>query len=79
MERYNEAMSAVRMSVDWLFGNIVNFSNFSILRKISEVLLVQLEKCTLCAILRNAITCMYTSSTSEHFALDSPTIEDYFC
>ena len=78
MERYNEAMSAVRMSVEWLFGNMVKFSNFSILRKTSEVLLVQLQKCTLCAILRNAKTCMYTNSRSEQFALESPTIEDYF-
>ena len=30
------------------------------------------------AILRKTLTCMYTNSTSEYFALDPPTIEDYF-
>ena len=30
------------------------------------------------AILRNALTCMYGNLTSEYFALDPPTIHDYF-
>ena len=31
-----------------------------------------------CAILRNALTCKYTNSTSQYFALDPPTLEDFF-
>ena len=28
MEAYNEAMSSVRSSVEWLFGDTVNYFNF---------------------------------------------------
>ena len=28
MEAYNEAMSSVRSSVEWLFGDIVNYFKF---------------------------------------------------
>ena len=31
-----------------------------------------------CAILHNALTCLYGNSTSKFFDLDPPSIEDYF-
>lgn len=31
-----------------------------------------------CAILRNALTCLYGNMTSEYFDLDPPTLQDYF-
>ena len=34
--------------------------------------------CIVASILWNAITCMYSKSTSEYFALDPPTIHDFF-
>ena len=46
MELYNKALSAVRMSVEWLFGDIVNYFKFLDFKKNSP--LVQLNKCTLC-------------------------------
>ena len=33
MEMYNKAMNAVRMSVEWLFGHIVNYFKFLDLKK----------------------------------------------
>ena len=79
MEMYNKAMSAVRMSVEWLFGDIVNYFKFLDFKKNLKLSLSAIGKMyVVCAILRNALTCMYTNSTSEYFALDPPTIEDYF-
>ena len=31
-----------------------------------------------CALLRNAITCLYGNQTSEFFDLEPPTLEEYF-
>ncbi|CAH3028735.1 unnamed protein product [Porites evermanni] len=79
MEVYNKAMSAVRMSVEWIFGDIVNYFKFLDFKKNLKISLSAVGKMyVVCAILRNALTCMYTNSTSEYFALDPPTIEDYF-
>ena len=79
MEMYNKAMSAVRISVEWLFGDIVNYFKFLDFKKNLKLSLSAVGKMyVVCAILRNALTCMYTNSTSEYFALDPPTIEVYF-
>ena len=72
-------MSAVRMSVEWIFGDIVNYFKFLDFKKNLKISLSAVGKMyVVCAILHNALTCMYTNSTSEYFALDPPTIEDYF-
>ena len=79
MELYNKAMSAVRMSVEWLFGDIVNYFKFLDFKKNVKISLSAVGKMYIvCAILRNALICMYTNTTSEYFALDPPTIQDYF-
>ena len=36
VEMFNESMCAVRSSVEWLFGDIVNYFNFLILRKFED-------------------------------------------
>ena len=79
MELYNKTTSAVRMSVEWLFGDIVNYFKFLDFKRNLKISFSAVGKMyVVCAILRNALTCMYTNSTSEYFALDPPTIEDYF-
>ena len=79
MELYNKAMNAVRISVVWLFRDIIISFQFLDFKKNSKIFLSAVGKVyVVCAILRNALTCMYTNSTSEYFALDRPTIEDYF-
>ena len=79
MELYSKAMSAVRMSVEWLFGDIVNYFKFLDLKKNLKLSLSAVAKMyVVCAILRNALTCMYTNSTSEYFGLNPRTIEEYF-
>ena len=66
MEMFNESMSAVRSSVEWLFGDIVNYFNFLILRKFED--LSQVGKMYIvCSILRNGLTCLYSNTTAHFF------------
>ena len=79
MEEYNKAMSAVRISVEWLFGDIINYFKFLDFKKNLKISLSAVGKMYMaCAILRNALTCMYGNSTSEFFALNPPSVRDYF-
>lgn len=79
MELYNKAMSSVRMSVEWLFGDVVNYFKFLDFKKNLKISISADGKLYIvAAILRNALTCMYGNLTSEYFALDPPTIHDYF-
>ena len=77
MELYNKAMGSVRMSVEWLFGDIVNYSKFLDFKKNFKISLSAVGKMyILAAILPNALTCMYGNSTAEYFASNPPTIHD---
>ena len=76
MELYNRAMSSVRMSVEWLFRDIAYYCKFLDFKKNLKISLSAVY--IVAAILRNALTCMYGNLTSEYFALDPPTIHDYF-
>ena len=72
---YNKAMSAVRISVEWLFGDI-KFLDFTKNLKISLSAVGKMY--ITCAILHNALTCMYGNATSEFFDHDPPSVYDYF-
>ena len=79
MEEYNKAMSAVRVSVEWIFGDIVNYFKFLDFKKNLKISLSAVGKMYLtCAILHNALTCMYGNSTSDFLALEPPSINNYF-
>ena len=72
-------MSEVRVAVEWLFGDIVNYFKFIDYKKNLKIGLSSVGKMYLvCAILRNALTCLYGNATSEFFRLDPPTLADYF-
>ena len=79
MEDYNKAMIEVRVSVEWLFGDIINFFKFLDYKKNLKIGLSSVGKMYIvCALLRNAITCLYGNQTSEFFDLQPPTLEEYF-
>ena len=79
MEDYNKAMSAVRVSMEWLFRNIINSFKFLDYKKNLKIGLSSIGKMYLvCALLRNAITCLYGNQTSAFFDLEPPTLEEYF-
>lgn len=79
MEEFNKSMSRVRISVEWLFGDIVNYFKFVDCKKTQKTSLSAVGKMYIvCAILRNAMTCLYGNFTSDFFDIDLPTLQDYF-
>ena len=79
MQDYNEAMSALRISVEWLFGDVINSFKFLDNRKNLKIGLSSVGKLyVVCALLRNAITCLYGNNTSEYFGMEPPSLEQYF-
>ena len=79
MEDFNNSMSAVRSSVEWLFSDVINDFKFLDFKKNLKIGLSSVGKMyVVSALLRNAITCLYGNTTSSFFDLDPPNIYDYF-
>ena len=79
MQDYNEAMSALRISVEWLFGDVINSFKFLDYKKNLKIGLSSVGKLyVVCALLRNAITCLYGNNNSEYFGMEPPSLEQYF-
>ena len=79
MQSFSESMSKVRSSVEWIFGDIINYFKFLDFKKDLKLDLSPIGKMYIvCALLRNALTCLYGNTTSEFFQLDPPSLEDYF-
>ena len=79
MEAFNKSMSAVRVSVEWLFGDVINYFRFLDFKKKLKMQLSQVGKMYIaCAILRNVLTCLYGNTTSRFFELEPPTLQAYF-
>ena len=66
---YNKSMSQVHTSVEWVFGEIVDYFRF---RKNLKIRLSAVF-----SLLTNAHTCLYKSMTSSFFELDPPHLEYY--
>lgn len=76
---YNTAMSRVRASVEWVFGDIINYFAFMDFKKNLKIRLSAVGKMYIvCGLLTNARTCLYQSVTSSYFGLDPPPLEVYF-
>ena len=79
IEAFNSSMSSVRESVEWTFGDVVKSfkaldfkSNLKIgLSSVGKMYLV-------CALIQNAITCLYGNPvTSNFFEIEPPSLHDY--
>ena len=72
-------MSRVRICVEWVFGDIVNFFKFTDYKKDLKIDLSAVGKIYVaCALLRNALTCLYGNNTSTFFNVKPPDLEEYF-
>lgn len=79
MEDFNNSMNRVCTSVEWLFGDIINYFKFGGFKKSQKISLSAVGKMYIvCAISRNAMTCLYGNCTPEFFNIDPPTLHDYF-
>ena len=73
---FNESMSVVRVSLEWLLADIINY--FKLL-DLAWLGLSQVGKMHIvCAILRNALTCLYSNTTRAFVGLEPPTLNEYF-
>ena len=65
--------------MEWLFGDIINSFKFLDYKKNLKIGLSSVGKMYIvCALLRNAITCLHGNQTSEFSNLEPPTLEEYF-
>ena len=76
---FNSAMSKVRVSVEWLFGDIFTKFKFNDFKKNLKIGLSPVGKLyKISALLTNANTCMYGNLTENYFDIDPPALEEYF-
>ena len=72
-------MSAVRVSVECLFGEITKYFKFVDLKQQIEIRLSPIGKIYIvCALLQNCLACFYRNIVSEYFKVNPPTLENYF-
>lgn len=65
MEMFNFSTSSVCVSMEWLFGDILNYFKFLDIKKNLKIGLSSIGKTyVVCALLRNALTCLYANQTS---------------
>ena len=76
---FNTSMSTVRSSVEWIFGNIVNYFKFLDFKKNLKIGLSAVGKMYVtCALMQNAHSILYGTVISEYFGLNPPTLEEYY-
>ena len=78
MEEFNASMSSVRTSVEWLFGDLMNYFKFLDYKNLKIGLSHVGKIYIICALLQNALTCLHRNTTADHFVLDPPPLIDYF-
>ena len=79
MKAYNASMSAVRSSVEWLFGDIINYFKSLDFKKNLKIGLSSIGKMYIVsALLQNVLICLYGNQTFSVFDLEPPTLEEYF-
>ena len=76
---FNKSMSKVRISVEWLFGNVIENLKFSDYRKSQKIGLSSIGKMySVSALLTNARTCLYQNHCSNYFDLDPSFLKENF-
>ena len=76
---FNQAMSKVCVSVEWVFGEILNYFALLDFKKNQRIGLLEVGTMyKVCALLHNGRASLYGSSTSRLFGIDPPILEEYF-
>ena len=75
MQAFNSSMNSVRESVEWNFGDVVKSFRTLDFKSNLQIGLTSVGKMYLvCAIIQNAITCLYGNLTSNFFEIEPPSI-----
>ena len=76
---WNKSMSAVRVSVEWIFRDIINYFKFTDLKKKLKIGLSAVGKRYLvCGLLHNARTSLCKTATSKYFDINPQSLGEYF-
>ena len=72
-------MKEVRVSVERIFGDIINYFKFLDFKKDLKIGLSSVGKMYIvCTLLHNARTILYGNTTSQYFDINPPTLGHYF-
>ena len=75
----NTSISAVRSSVEWIFGDIMNYFKFLDFRKNLKIGLSAVgEMYITCALMHNARSIYMALSLESILVFNPPTLEEYF-
>ena len=78
-DAWNKSMSQSRTSVEWIFGDIINYFKFLDFKKGLKLQLSAVgKKYIVCAMMQNARTCLYSNTTSEYFRMPLIPLAFYF-
>ena len=78
-KEWNKSMSKVRVSVEWIFGDIVEYFKFLDFKKNLKVGLGTVGQLyVVAAILHNSRAILYGTTTSKYFDVGHPALPDYF-
>ena len=78
MQAFTEAMSTARVSVEWLFGDVLNSFKFLDFKNNLKLGFSAVGKYYIVAALfQNTLTCLYGNNTSTFFQLSPPTVHNY--
>ena len=76
---FNQSINQVRIAVEWVFGDIINYFKFLDFKENLKIGLSAVGKFYVdSALVRNALTCLYGNSTSNFVQLDPPALNEYF-
>ena len=76
---WNKSMSQSRVAVEWIFGDIIEYFKFLDFKKNLKVKLSAVGLMYIVAgILHNTRAILYGTTTSKYFALEPPTLQEYF-
>ena len=71
-------MKEVRVSVEWIFGDIINYFKFLDFKKNLKIALSSVGKMYIVrALLHNVRTIVYGNTTSQYFDINPPMLGDY--
>ena len=74
---FNKSMSQVRVTVEWVFGDVINYFKHMDFKKNLKIGLSCVGKMyRVSAILTNAYRCLYKNNVSTFFGVDPPLLED---
>jgi len=75
---FNKSMSSVRISVEWIFKEIINYFKFMDFKKNLKIKLSAVGKMYIvCALLQNFRTCLYGNQVTHFFDCKPPSLNEY--